>query len=353
MKKPLIAESKIQLVTFLTVGYAFFIVYASLSPFTGWQKRGLDFLDVLRAPLYLTYTPFDATVNFLAYLPFGLLITFKLRKNYSVGESVVAGCIIGIFLSVTMEFLQMYLPTRISSNVDLLTNSLGVFFGAIIAVSITSWTGIFLRGEYWRHHIFHQGKEVDFGLALLALWMFGQINPSLEMLGNISVGEFVRHPFEVPVAVEFDAWGIFAVILNVMMLGSLMLTILRAQQKILGSLLTVLGIVIIIKLFAAAVLLKSWALLLWMNSEAVWGIVFGLVWIFIIQWTKNVIISVGVFSSLGSFLLVNFAPNSNNTLATKSLYQWQYGHLLTYTGLAQTIAMIFPLLLLLYFWRIR
>jgi hypothetical protein len=252
-----------------------------------------------------------------------------------------------------MEFLQMYLPTRISSNVDLLTNSLGVFFGAIIAVSITSWTGIFLRGEYWRHHIFHQGKEVDFGLALLALWMFGQINPSLEMLGNISVGEFVRHPFEVPVAVEFDAWGIFAVILNVMMLGSLMLTILRAQQKILGSLLTVLGIVIIIKLFAAAVLLKSWALLLWMNSEAVWGIVFGLVWIFIIQWTKNVIISVGVFSSLGSFLLVNFAPNSNNTLATKSLYQWQYGHLLTYTGLAQTIAMIFPLLLLLYFWRIR
>ena len=36
-----------------------------------------------------------------------------------------------------------------------------------------------------------------------------------------------------------------------------------------------------------------------------------------------------------------------------SIYHWHYGHLLNFNGLAQTITLAFPLLLLFHLWRIR
>jgi hypothetical protein len=36
-----------------------------------------------------------------------------------------------------------------------------------------------------------------------------------------------------------------------------------------------------------------------------------------------------------------------------SIYHWHYGHLLNYNGLAETITLVFPLLLLFHLWRIR
>ena len=133
--------------TLLAIGYSLFIVYASLSPFVGWREQGLDFVDVLRAPLRLTYTAFDAAINVLAYLPLGLLVSLALRKRLELLASVLAGGGLGMLLSAGMEYLQMYLPTRVSSNVDFLSNSAGAFLGAVIAVSIASWPWLFSRLE--------------------------------------------------------------------------------------------------------------------------------------------------------------------------------------------------------------
>jgi len=179
MREHFNTETRARLRTLLAIGYALFIVYASLTPFVGWREQGLDFISVLDAPLRLTYTAFDASINLLSYLPFGLLVTLALRGRFSVPTSITSGFLLGLLLSVSMEYLQMYLPTRISSNMDLLSNSLGAFLGALVAVSITSWTWLFSNLVGWRSHVFHHGKEMDFGLALLALWMFGQINPAL------------------------------------------------------------------------------------------------------------------------------------------------------------------------------
>lgn len=354
MKEPLISGTSARLRTWLATGYALFIVYASLSPFSGWRAQGMDFIEMLAVPLRLTYTAFDAALNFLSYLPFGLLVALVLRARFGAATSVIISLFLGVSLSASMEYLQMYLPARISSNMDLLSNSAGMLTGALLAVGITSWPWLLARLTLWRGTLFQHGKEMDFGLALLMLWMFGQINPSLPMLGNVFISEVARQPFATLPPARFDGWESIAVTLNLLMLGTLLLTLLRAPRNVVSALLAVLSMVALVKFIAAAVLLRSWALLLWINSEALLGMLLGMLLLLLLLWLKRpaAIVS-GAVVALVYFIIVNFVFDDNTPSAAMSVYHWHYGHLLNYNGLAQTIALIFPVLLLFHLWRIR
>ncbi|OGS78696.1 MAG: teicoplanin resistance protein VanZ [Gallionellales bacterium GWA2_55_18] len=354
MKESITNENRARLRTLLASGYALFIVYASLSPFTGWREQGLNFTEVLGAPLLLTYTAFDAIVNLLSYLPFGFLAGMSLRARFGALSSVILGLGLGVLLSASMEYSQMYLPARISSNMDLLSNSTGALLGALLAVSVTSWAWFYTRLTRWRSDFFHQGKEMDFGLALLALWMFGQINPSLPMLGNVFISEVARQPFATLPQTPFDWWESNAVTLNLLMLGALMLTLLRSPRNVITALLAVLSAVALAKFMTAAVLLKSWALLLWINSEAVLGILLGMLLLLSVLWLPRAAVIVsGAAVAMTYFVIVNFVLDSNTPAAAMSVYHWHYRHLLNYNGLARTITLIFPLLLMLHLWRVR
>ena len=354
MKELFVTGTRARLRTWLAIGYALFIVYASLSPFSGWREQGLDFIEVLGEPLRFTYTAFDATVNLLSYLPFGLLAGLALHARFGATSSVILGLLLGVSLSACMEYLQMYLPARISSNMDLLVNGTGALLGALLAVSVVSWTWLFGRLTRWRSSLFHQGKEMDFGLALLALWMFGQVNPSLPMLGNVFISEVARQPFAALPSVPFDWWESGAVTLNLLMLGTLLLTLLRAPRNAASALPVILSVVALVKFVMAAALLKSWALLLWINSEAVLGMLLGMALLFaMLSLPRSVAIVLGAVVALAYFAVVNFVFGDNTPAAAMSIYHWHYGHLLNYNGLAQTISLAFPLLLLFHLWRIR
>ncbi len=354
MKGPFITETRIRLRAWLAIGYTLFIVYGSLSPFSGWREQGLDFIEVLGSPFQLTYTAFDAVINLLSYLPFGLLVGMLLHERFGARVSVILGLCAGVALSAGMEYLQMYLPTRTSSNMDLLANSVGTLLGALLAVSMISWTWFFSRLTRWRNDLFLHGHEMDFGLALLALWMFGQINPSLPMLGNVFISEAARQPFAALPAAPFNVWECSAVALNLLMLGALMLTLLRNPRNIFTMSLVILSIVALAKFITAALLLKSWALLLWINSEAVLGMLLGILLLLAASWLpRSATFGFGTAAAVCYLAIVNFVFDDNTPSAAMSIYHWHYGHLLNYNGLAQTITLIFPLLLIFQLWRIK
>ena len=349
-----ISESRLRLRAWLTLGYTLFIIYGSLSPFSGWHDQGLDFSDVLLTPFKQTYTAFDAVINLMSYLPFGLLVGLAARARFGTLASVVFGLCAGLLLSASMEYLQMYLPMRISSNMDILTDSCGALIGAILAVSITSWTWFFSRATRWRDELFKHGKEMDFGLALLALWVFGQINPSLPMLGNVFISGTASQPFVPQHPAPFNGLESSVVTLNLLMLGTLLLTLLREPRHIITALLVVLSTVALVKFITAALLLKSWALLLWINSEAVFGMMLGMALLYSALWIpRRSVIGLGAVAALCDFVMVNFVFDDNSPSAAMSIYHWHYGHLLNYNGLAQTITLVFPLLLLFHLWRAR
>lgn len=354
MSELFISESRARLRTLLAAGYALFIAYVSLSPFAGWREQGLNFVDVLGMPLLSTFTPFDAIVNVLAYIPFGFLVGLALRARFGVVVSVIIAVCCGVALSAGMEYLQMYLPIRASSNLDVLTNSSGTLIGALMAVSVASWTWFRQRLMHWRSGLFHHGKEMDFGLALLVLWVFGQINPSLPMLGNVFITEAARQPFVAPLPEPFGWWESAVVMLNLLMLGALLLTLLRAPRRVVSSLLVVLSMVALVKFVAAAFLLKSWALLLWINGEAMLGILMGMTLLIALLWLpRAAVIGFGAIVAMSYLVIVNFVVDGNTPAAAMSVYHWHYGHLLNYNGMAQTITLTFPVLLLFHLWRMR
>jgi len=108
------------------------------------------------------------------------------------------------------------------------------------------------------------------------------------------------------------------------------------------------------KFIFAVLLLKSWALLLWINSEALLGILLGVLLLMTIVWLPRATASgCGAIAALAYFAIVNFVLDSSTPTAAMSIYHWHYGHLLNYNGLAQTITLVFPVLLLFHLWRIR
>ena len=125
--------SRVRLRTWLAIGYAMFIVYASLSPFAGWREQGLDFIEVLRAPFQLTYTAFDAVINLLSYLPFGLLAGLTLRIRF-----LCQRVIMGVALSASMEY-QMHSPS-VSAPTRSADKQCWHIDIALLAVSMTSQT---------------------------------------------------------------------------------------------------------------------------------------------------------------------------------------------------------------------
>jgi VanZ family protein len=336
---------------YLTAGYTLFIVYVSLTPFIGWQEQGLEFMAVLASPLRQTYSWFDAVTNFLAYLPFGLLLGLSLRARMNALWSVILATLAGLLLSASMEYAQMYLPNRVSSNFDLLMNGCGTLTGVLLAVSIVprAWFYYLL---HWRMEFFQRGHAVDYGLALVMLWMFAQVNPSMPMLGNVFITEIARQPFVPPKIEPFSWLESVTVALNLLMLGILLLTLLRSRRHAVGGLLLVLFVIALTKFISAAVLLKSWALLLWLNGEAMFGIFAGVILMALTGWlVKPYLMRLGVLAAGLYLVLAHGILDSGSPSAAMRLYHWHYGHLLTYNGLSQTVMLLFPLLLLGYLWR--
>jgi hypothetical protein len=138
------------------------------------------------------------------------------------------------------------------------------------------------------------------------------------------------------------------------MLGILLLTLLRSPRNVGSMLLAVLSTVALAKFVTAAVLLKSWALLLWINSEAAFGMLLGMLLLLAaLLLPRAALLSLGSAVAVSHFAIANFVSGNNEPDAAASIYHWHYGHLLNYNGLAQTITLVFPLLLLWHLWLIR
>ena len=337
---------------YLALGYVLFIVYVSLTPFSGWQEQNFDFIDVLTAPLLQTFTLFDFALNFLSYIPLGFLLAYMIRGGHRPPVTAATlATLVGLALAVLMEYTQMYLPSRVSSNSDLLSDTMGTLCGSMLAMGISQhiW---FSRIRTWHNEWFKHGRMSDFGLALLALWIFAQINPSQPMLGSVFVGEVARWKFDIVPASPFNWQESAEVMLNLLLLGILLSMLLRERRHSMNALLLMLFGVTLMKFIAAAVLLKSWALLIWMNSEAVLGILLAIslltaAWRLALRW----MIFYGALAACIYLTLVLNLMLASTSSAAHRLYHWHYNHMLNYNSLSQLAILLFPILLLGYMWR--
>jgi glycopeptide antibiotics resistance protein len=129
-----------------------------LPPPSGWSTRilllalaGIFFLTLfpfrltLHANLRPGASPFllgaigkpgevlDVFLNILLFMPFGFGLSEKLREQgWSRGMTFFAAWIAGTLLSYSIEFTQIYIPTRDSRWEDVLTNQTGAIAGFVL-----------------------------------------------------------------------------------------------------------------------------------------------------------------------------------------------------------------------------
>ena len=81
--------------------------------------------------------PADMINNVVLFLPLGFCLAWLLQRRQHTGLfATAAPLLVGAGLSLAVELLQLFLPTRTSTPIDVLTNSLGTLLGLLIVYCI-------------------------------------------------------------------------------------------------------------------------------------------------------------------------------------------------------------------------
>lgn len=340
--------------------YALLLIYSGLAPWSGWRDLGLNPFAYLAAPIPAHVTNFDLAVNVLAYLPFGALLVLALHPAARGFTAVLITFVAGLVLAGLIEAGQSYLPSRISSNLDLLTNSAGALLGALIAAPLAS--NVIDRGRLadWRLRWFE--RDASATLLVIALWPAAQIYPESMLFGNGEIGEKL-YDFFAPVGrllsamnvavfdagefadvfdvAEFVLAEAFVVAAAILAVGLAFASTMRPQAPRVKLLLTLLLAALLSKTLANAVQFGPERALAWLTPGAYGGLALGV--LSLLAASAGPRVWAARFAMLALVMLVvavNLVPD--NPYYVDAISVWRQGKLLNFNALAHWLSLLWP-----------
>lgn len=338
----------------LALSYVGLIVYASLYPFADWRDQGVNPWAFLVAPWPRYWTGFDVGANIVGYMPAGFFLALTAARTGRGRHAVSRATAVCAVLSVCMETLQIYLPARVPSNVDLGLNVLGGFLGAALAWllerlgAIDRWSRV--RARWFV-------ADARGALVLLALWPLALLFPSALPLGLGQVMERIETALgEALSGTPFLNWlPMRAIELQPLLPISEMLCVA------LGALIPCLMAYCVVRpvlrriVFAAGVVAAGLAMtslsatLTW-GPEHAWdwaqlpvrvGFVMGLVMAWLLVGVPHRVGAALCLLAMGIYLsLINQSPEDPYFVQT--LQTWEQGRFIRFHGLAQWLGWLWP-----------
>jgi VanZ family protein len=339
------------------ITYVLVLVYASLNPFFGWRTP--EVLGVLMWPKYVT--AFDIVLNLLAYVPLGALTAamwrFSARRRflsravprYVDWQAWLISVAFASSLSLVLELAQAWLPFRVSSPLDWITNTVGAILGAT-AVLLPPGRNVLARIERWRHRHFAYGSETEWGMLLLALWLFAQMNPAIPFFeaGTVlsaGIGEETPHPYDplflLPqaVTIAFNVCG-FALLVSLL---------LHPAKRAWTNVILVIALGFLVKISMAAMMLRAPQLIAWMGPGTVIGMTSGL--LLYILFARMSFRLRAFFATLLVFaggLMAKISGVYGPAAETLKLFYWPYGQLVNFASLTRWVHEVWPLIALIF-----
>jgi VanZ family protein len=329
----------------LAVLYGFAIAYASLQPFAPWipPPPGTPFWPL--APWPPKWTRFDVIANAVAYVPFGLFVALMPRRATPLLRISVA-LAAAATLSFGMETLQMFLPSRTASLVDLLANASGALAGGLIGGTLVRA----VRTRRWlsnaRARAFLSGRLGDVGMALLALWLTAQINPGIALFAVTFEPGLTPEAIAIAASPDSAATMIEAAqtAFHLIGVGLFLALLLRDRRHVGGALLLLIGTALLVKGLAAWLVLKPAAWESWMRPGVSIGIAAGSLGLLLTAYLpRPVQVAACAVALLSSLLLPLAASDVAAFPAPLTLFNWRYGHLLNFNGLTHTVLLVWPI----------
>ncbi|MEO8653773.1 MAG: VanZ family protein [Ramlibacter sp.] len=351
----------------LSQAYVALIVYASLYPFSGWHDQGINPLEFLWSPLPRYWTGFDVTANAVGYGPLGFLLGLSFLRRGSIGpvpttrtRAITVATLAAAVLSLSMELLQNYLPSRVSSNVDFGLNVLGALVGAVLAGGLER-AGAIARWSRFRVRWFVE--DASGALVLLALWPFALLFPPAVPLGlgqvyerlESALAEWLQDtPFlqwlpvrDIELQPLVPGVELICVALGLLIPCLLGFSIIRPMARR-----AVFALATLVAAIAATALsatlswgpLHAWA---WL-SQPVWlGLAAGLVLsLVLLPLPRRGCAAVLLLALMLHLSLLNQAPAS--AYFAHTLQTWEQGRFVRFNGLAQWLGWLWPYAVLLY-----
>ncbi len=331
------------LVRFFLVVYVLLVVYASLYPLSGWRDPGVQAFAFIGAPWPRYVTAFDMGANFFGYVPFGLLCALAVPARLSPAAAALLAVIAVAVLSLALETAQSFLPARIPSNLDVIANVAGAACGGIAG----AWFAPRLLASGPLHRLRNAalapGVAADLGLALLGLWLFAQLNPATLLFGAGDLRDLVlvgnpgeRHGVEVFVSIE--AATAAANLAAVALIAS---AVTRPQAPVVRLVAALVGVALVVKTLALAILMRAEHVLAWLTPGAQLGLAAGAaLGLAALRLPRTARLAFAAMLLMAATVLVNLSPPNPYFAAT--LKVWQHGHFLNFNGLTRLVSALWP-----------
>lgn len=122
----------------VTVAYLALVGWLTLTPQSEDSPDGLLwqvalFFDRHAATEWITFNLLEFTANIAMFVPFGLLFVLLLgRRRWWLA------ILLGVALTIGIEFAQQFIPNRVSDPRDILSNSMGATIGTLLALALTA-----------------------------------------------------------------------------------------------------------------------------------------------------------------------------------------------------------------------
>lgn len=336
----------VRLAWILGVAYLLVIVYASLQPFLGWRMPPDEVLRFLVAPWPRFITLQDVAVNVAAYVPLGALLSIGIGGRHGPARGAVAATACAALLSFAMEAVQMFLPVRIASNIDLLANSLGALVGAMAAPLLAPTRALGARLHAARHRLFEDGMTADVGFVVVMLWLLTQFHPTAQVFGTGAI----RATFELPAYFPHSpmlAFGSEAAVVtfNLLGVGLMLSALMRGAPRpalVIGS---VAGAALAVKAVTAAVLLQAPAPLAWLTPGVLAGLAVGWALLFAaIRLPRLAHFAIAAACIAIATAAINLAPDNPYQSVPPRLLARGSSHFLSFSGIVRALSELWPLL---------
>ncbi len=339
------------------VFYAMLVVYASCFPFSGWHDNGLLPWTYLGEHMPHYWTGFDLAVNVVGYVPLGALAVLAMYPRLRGGAAILFASVAGMLLAMLLEAVQSYLPSRVPSNLDLMTNTSGMLIGALVGEALRSPVLEQSRLRELRRAWF--SEQASRGLIVVSLWPLAQIFPQPylfghgQLLGTLS--RWLSDWLETPVDLSLWLWSELGsgiehyfpaeVIVTACGMTGAVLTLLCQTRRHAPK--TMLAIVLLmaalgVKTLAHAILFDPDDALGWLTPSAASGLLIGMVMLAGLSFAPPLAQRrAAIFTLSLGLLVMNIMPANPYFLST--LQEWVQGRFLNFNGAAHFLSLTWPL----------